>query len=65
MSKLKYSYGKVRKAIHLLSAYLADEWITDGCEDDSMFGCASCHAIRLRAELQALLHAVDEIEADR
>lgn len=42
------------KAISVLSKYLAEQWIAEGCRTNAQWGCASCEAVELDRKLQML-----------
>lgn len=46
--------SEVKSAIEVIKQHLDDEWISDGCIEDAAFGCTSCQAVRLKADLDAL-----------
>jgi hypothetical protein len=64
-------YEEVLTAIKTVRAFLDDYWIDDGCRKHQSFGCASCRALVLNAELSLLAdgliedQAMDEQEATR
>lgn len=58
-------YARVSAAIQTLIEHLEKGWVVKECEGDSMFGCASCQALRLVSELHGFQHALDENEGRR
>lgn len=45
-------------AIGAVQAYLRDNWISEGCHDYTMMGCASCQAISINDQLTMLANSV-------
>lgn len=52
--------AQVKEAVEVIKAHLASEWIAEGCRTDAAFGCASCQAVRLAADLDALVSWLDD-----
>ena len=51
---------QVKDAVEIIKAHLLSEWIVEGCQTDAAFGCASCQAVRLSADLDALVSWLDD-----
>lgn len=45
---------ELHKAIEVVKAHLDQEWISQGCEENHAFGCASCQAVLLKKQLDGL-----------
>lgn len=53
-------YRHVKEAVEIIKAHLLSEWIAEGCRTDAAFGCTSCQAVRLSADLDALVLWLDD-----
>jgi hypothetical protein len=58
-----FAIQRVLDAIEIIQRHLDEDWIAEGCNDERSFGCASCHAVMLRTELQMLADAITENQA--
>lgn len=46
--------AEVQAAIDVIKAHLKEYWISEGCKNNAAFGCVSCQATRLSADLDEL-----------
>lgn len=51
---------QVIDAVEVIKDHLKSQWISEGCEKDQAFGCASCQAVRLSNELDSLANWLKE-----
>ena len=55
----------VIEAIATIRKHLADEWIVEGCRKERVWTCASCQAVELDRDLEALLYEIELDNGDR
>jgi len=55
--------NEVIAAIRLVQAFLRQEFISEGCYDEAVFGCTSCMAVELERKLEGVANwaETDEI----
>ena len=53
-------HDEVLASIRRVQAFLEVNFITEGCREDRMFGCASCQAVGIHENLEMLAHEVED-----